>query len=660
MITTKQYGIIIISSLILFILAHTILAAGPVDCTILLKQSVCQSTAGCTWDIDSCIAATSGSSTPPVTCGNGQIDSALGEQCDWNSTNAAINITDCNVYDPSLTGTATCLSDCTLNTTLCKPYHAPQNNQNTATPIVGWYPSNTSWTVTGGVLNATSIGSINSTPFFLSAGTNYTFSISSSAVVIVTFYAPGAGTLDVFRASGVFQKDIIVSQDNNYTLIITVQTPGTLIDNISLVEKTPVIFDEPTSTTAPYGCCYDTYCWNGNTCVNSLDWTNNSQEPPFWNSLNITTWLNDHVNNSWNDRAYGYRCTVNDSGYANWTLSNIKYGWDFKESGYCAHQTDCFVSSGFDYNLSDGFSGCIPNGTFIADTDKSKNMDFALSSSGDRYCLNGNWTTRTALMALALENISQGTNFILFCGNAAMTFNNNSQPGINPTAACTLIMRHTDGSEQVINTFTTDLSIKDALLAIGAVYQQIYSAAIPTATSCSGSGSFLTCIEYEDSSNSNKLYLYYNNETKYFMMSTQKIPGVTTQNTLVIFWNTLVAFFKRIFGITTTEFSSNLALQKTSNFAELYILRNNSLIITGTQEQKYDEAHPGIYYFTYLNYTDTKNPAIGNAVIMDPTYLKMHTEDSAITSASGSQEVILRYNTTSDLWPYFTAVLRDR
>ena len=128
--------------------------------------------------------------------------------------------------------------------------------------------------------------------------------------------------------------------------------------------------------------------------------------PGKWNSLNISNWTDKHVNLSNISDTVSYRCIIvnNNTNDAQWVPSKIKYDWNFEKSGYCARETDCFVNETFSWTApgyaTQGYSkGCIHHGDVVSDAPYTPQQ-------GNHYCHQGNWTTKSYIVATFLQNIS--------------------------------------------------------------------------------------------------------------------------------------------------------------------------------------------------------------------------------------------------------------
>jgi len=140
-------------------------------------------------------------------------------------------------------------------------------------------------------------------------------------------------------------------------------------------------------------CCQPTECWNGTNCLTSA--TETFAVVP---------------HKAMNSRGDGFVCKDGD-----WDWSYKKTSWDGDEIGYCLENTQCLVSVGGEYSLTNEHGplhypvdeissvrtpACINDGEFYL----------------DHYCENGTWTTRTKFVALELYDlVKSGKDFTLYC-----------------------------------------------------------------------------------------------------------------------------------------------------------------------------------------------------------------------------------------------------
>jgi hypothetical protein len=130
----------------------------------------------------------------------------------------------------------------------------------------------------------------------------------------------------------------------------------------------------------PEGCCPSSYCFNGSSCEAPYA---DPQKPPFG--------IEDVG-------PPGYRC--NREGQ--WAWSTLKFDWDFKETGYCLANTECYAP---------GRANCSQDGEWLFD-------------GRDHYCEHGNWTSRTKYIAAKLRSeVADKDDFTLFCGDYGETLN---------------------------------------------------------------------------------------------------------------------------------------------------------------------------------------------------------------------------------------------
>ncbi len=124
-------------------------------------------------------------------------------------------------------------------------------------------------------------------------------------------------------------------------------------------------------------CCHGSECWDGESCI--ADQTPDYEPTPVYGPD-------------------GFRCRAGD-----WAIIPLKHTWDEVETGYCPKDEDCLIEP-------DPIAGCLANGTYY---NTSPLLDEKVY-----YCENGNWTSRTKLIALALLDYAETkspTDFTLFC-----------------------------------------------------------------------------------------------------------------------------------------------------------------------------------------------------------------------------------------------------
>ncbi|MBW2993486.1 hypothetical protein KY317_02840, partial [Candidatus Woesearchaeota archaeon] len=116
---------------------------------------------------------------------------------------------------------------------------------------------------------------------------------------------------------------------------------------------------EDIPATQPTSCCSETTCWNGTECIGG-----------FYN-------LSGNI----------YGCISGE-----WKPAELKWDWDNKEYDFCPVEQCLYTTN--------GESICINDADYIQ----------------DHYCNNGDWTTRTRMIALALLDVEAiSTDFTLYC-----------------------------------------------------------------------------------------------------------------------------------------------------------------------------------------------------------------------------------------------------
>lgn len=132
-------------------------------------------------------------------------------------------------------------------------------------------------------------------------------------------------------------------------------------------------------------CCPEGACWNGFSCIKNM------AQQTFLSEVVI-----DPVK---------YRCVD-----GNWVYSKLMYDWNHFTQGSCPDEGQCFVVSSAnqaspDATASTFYEGqtpfCINNG----------------DSLFDHYCNNGNWTSRTRLLAQKLVGVANQNPYTLSCGS---------------------------------------------------------------------------------------------------------------------------------------------------------------------------------------------------------------------------------------------------
>jgi hypothetical protein len=108
---------------------------------------------------------------------------------------------------------------------------------------------------------------------------------------------------------------------------------------------------------------------------------------------------------------------------ADWYPVSFRYSWNSRAFGFCPQESQCLVSPAGSHS----FDG-MPEKYF------SPTKPYCINSSQyilDFYCANGNWSSRTRLIAVELLKIAESranNDFSLFCGPVDIAVNNVNYP----------------------------------------------------------------------------------------------------------------------------------------------------------------------------------------------------------------------------------------
>lgn len=385
---------------------------------------------------------------------------------------------------------------------------------------------------------------------------------------------------------------------------------------------------------------------------------NDSQKAPVWNLLNIRGQPDSHILTANQKDTVGYRCVQNDDGNASWTLSTIKYDWDYKSSGYCPKETDCFVNES--YNRGALRAGCIKDGESLAKIGDTYTLD-----GGNNYCHNGKWTTKSYIIATALENLTGGNSFTLFCDNENKNIFNNNDLNDKIASACTMIKKN-GADEKVYVGFALNKP-EDYESFIGLTklkYDESFnSEGITFAQSLTGCNIISDIPDYLKCADETNLKLYYNIKYKYFILTDTSIESTPIE----ALWGSITSFFGRIFGIAA-ESTQYEYINYTSKYDKIYVMKNSTTFVTGMEEMKYDELTYTSKYFMYLNYS--KVNVINNKINLEYVNTSIqttgkggnynYTEYNYTSKENDSQELVIRSDNPTKLFEYLTAMLRSR
>ena len=364
-------------------------------------------------------------------------------------------------------------------------------------------------------------------------------------------------------------------------------------------------------------CCRADQCWTGLECYEQQN--SDADDPPFPRGQNGT-----------------FRCID-----GNWTLSMAKYTWDRASKGYCPYPNQCLVNpnstngnhgntSSFSQNYDDWAQNdiqCINNTQFI----------------GDHYCEDGNWTSRTKLVALTLLDWMgdrQIFDYTLFCDDYKESINyyDYSTPftgnlndifgrdGSNPSAdsriinnICVLRVKpETFTSERVIIGVALNKPVNANLGATGGTRQYNFLTLIQKRSDyCNGA-----IAESDGYNGCDSSAVWYNNNTMSIIFSNSSI---IIGNRLFLFewWDALMDYLlgreeeieilEGFFSIFNYSYVNN-----TQNYNLIYIDRKENKKINGLIEKVAENpGEPETDFVTYMaieykNFTSNICDSIAN------------------------------------------------
>ncbi len=283
-------------------------------------------------------------------------------------------------------------------------------------------------------------------------------------------------------------------------------------------------------------CCPLNTCWDGFNCIASID-------QPFTGTIGSNY---DHYSNHFGyhenikpHKTAGYDmyvCFEDTQAYyenidtldnsASWVGAYYKEKWDNTSQGYCLNYHDCWNGE-----------ECIPAGwytQFISNMSLPSKYDDSVVSrvdidEGDHFCEDGNWTTRTKLLADTLLEFTEEQSieeYTIYCDTPELTLIEKegfaTVPGANTNNFCVLNYPQLypdvtgSGNQEVTKTlFATSLnSMSDLDEFLAEVDVEDCDSAIEEAHPTSIYGVFKECSEHDG-----KVKMLWNNKTKLLIYS---------------------------------------------------------------------------------------------------------------------------------------------
>jgi hypothetical protein len=406
----------------------------------------------------------------------------------------------------------------------------------------------------------------------------------------------------------------------------------------------------------------------------------NATYGPVWNKIFDASLLNNHVNTVDQPYATGYRCMITNStaNGAEWVSSSIKYDWNYEHSGYCLLPTDCFVNNSNIDGLPNGgagySTGCIHNGSIISD-------DYSFGV-GNHYCYQGNWTTKSYIIATELQTLSKGNSFILTCSNDSSVLYNTIKLDSTPIdilSACTIIVKSGSNTEQVITgaALGEGTNLKTFMQNAYNEYSSSGLSGLSKINVPSSENNLLACTSYTSGfvkcADADNLKIYYNQKYNYVLISDKILSTVETGTfSIDSIFSAVKTFFNKMFNVPAVyRAAAYNSINYTSSYDKIYVLSNNTLNVRGIEESKYDESLGNVTTLLYvyygganssndlLNITDIQNTVSGIST-SQASVADKYSAVSATLNNGSYQEIIIKTNNPTGLWQYFTTTLRDR
>ncbi len=286
-------------------------------------------------------------------------------------------------------------------------------------------------------------------------------------------------------------------------------------------------------------CCAQDQCWDGLSCVS--------------NQVSISA-------NSGSGAPHdGYRC-VN----GNWAAANLKSNPDETSTGFCPSDEQCLVNPSGSYadnNKPDANPQCI-------NITQYKN---------DNYCEEGNWTTRTKLLALQMLSIPTG-DYALFCDNYENVLLYVDYP-LGTDSAKNYITSNANkfcalkyGNKVIFGT-----SLNQPINALDKSFLDVIGI-----TSCSSATAYNDNNFHPCDATTNKAW--YNNKTKSIIYSNEAITLSSPASFITFLKNPIKAVIDWIMGSLNNKPTDYSFVQNTKKFNKLYINKIGSKSIHGVLE----------------------------------------------------------------------------
>ncbi len=462
-----------------------------------------------------------------------------------------------------------------------------------------------------------------------------------------------------------------VASETTAKVVITLQgdpqqtDSPVVFDNVSVAALSPSSNPLPSHTYIDYsetGCCPKEYCWNGTGCVDSEN---------FKDSQTFYVFAEDEARGS--EFKEGYRC-VFDGTRARWVLSRKKWSWDREESGFCAKESECFVS---EKPKSSGMKQkCEGEECYVNALRPLESDEYCISNQSfidNHLCNNGEWTTRTAMIGALLVKLAKkegAEDYTLHCDDKDFALN---EPN-DGTGFCVITYNaQGEGEERVVVGAPLNFNVSTPQQVESQIYDLLlrwkykFREKLPDEEwrnivtelekiNCEGAfgnkeNKYAKCEV--PGVNSAAPVLWYNNVTKTVVFSKQGVDLVQIQGGEGFFgW--FEKFIKRpfmavLFWIRSLSPTPEVDI---GDFSKMYLAKRGSRNVSGSA----GELANG-FFVVYSNFSsDICTYAFKYREKSSPvsSMLCSYSADTGIikTSVASSEEKLIT------AWPYLTAALR--
>ncbi|MBT6773910.1 hypothetical protein HOA91_00925 [Candidatus Woesearchaeota archaeon] len=318
-------------------------------------------------------------------------------------------------------------------------------------------------------------------------------------------------------------------------------------------------------------CCPQDYCWNGYACIEPM------------NLFAEYTQVSEHIEDGRN-----YRCIAGE-----WRNSPIKWDWNAEKWGFCDDNKQCFVTKDGSLESEANFYDQTPPTTPPICVD---NEDYVL----DHYCEEGDWSSRTKFLATKLLEVAENNdNYVLYCtgyqdallnlgdelrlgGETQLTVTKESPNPLTPATeeivytcfdalpdtlfkteenTCVnnvCVLKFDNGAKRAFGTtLNKDVTNPDSFLHTLNIPQDQYE------TICAGTDDVIQCDLSNTNAEGELWYIPTLNAVIYSKEGIQLTPTIL---------DTVVDWFKDLFGVDAELSGQNLFVQEAKNFNELYLL----------------------------------------------------------------------------------------